>query len=256
MGHLIALLVALEREASGLRKRLALTPKEAVGLDGPVYAGRYRGCSLLLAPVGMGRRRAEVGAEAVLARYRVGVVISLGFSGALVERLQVGDLVLASDLRGIAGPGGDGIEPIVHRADPGLLRAATDALRATPLRVVSGPTVTTPGIVATPAEKREIARRTGALAVDMESYWLARAASARGGPFLALRAISDGQGDFVPPLPILDADGGLRTGRLAAYLIRNPVNLAALMQLARNAGRARRALTEGAACVCRAAVGC
>ena len=249
MGLLIALLVALEREASGLRKRLALTPKEAVGLDGPVYTGRYRGCSLLLAQVGMGRRRAEAGAEAVLARYRVGVVISIGFSGALVERLQVGDLVLASELRGIAGPGGGEIEPTVYRADPGLLRAAADALRATPLRVASGPTVTTPGIVATPAEKRELARRTGALAVDMESYWLARAASARRIPFLALRAISDGQGDFVPPLtPIVDADGGLRIGRLAAFLIRKPGNLAALMQLARNAGRARRALTEGAAC--------
>ena len=246
---MIALLAALEEEASGLRRQMALAPEGVAGLRGPAYAGRYQGRAVLLARTGMGRQRAEASAEAVLARYQVTAVISIGFSGALEGRLEVGDVVLASELIGITGPDGNEIEPTIYQADRGLLRAASEALRATPLHVVLGPTVTAPGIIATPAEKQGLGRQTGAVAVDMESYWVARAASDRGLPFLALRAISDAQGELLPPiLQIVDADGVPRARRLAAHLVREPGSLVALVKLARNAGRARRALTTGVAC--------
>jgi hypothetical protein len=161
----------------------------------------------------------------------------------------VGDLVLASELIGITGPGGSEIEPTIYQAHQGLLCAATEALGATPLRVALGPTVTTPGVITTPAGKQSLGRQTGAVAVDMESYWVARVASDRGIPFLALRAISDAQEDLLPPFhQILDADGNPRARRLAIHLIREPGSLVALLKLAGDAGRARRALTTGLAC--------
>jgi adenosylhomocysteine nucleosidase len=245
----IALLAALEEEASGLRRRMALAPEGLAGLDHPAYVGLYQRRPVLLAWTGMGRQQAEAGVEAVLARYEVTAVISIGYSGALEARLEVGDLVLASDLMGITDPGGCEIEPTVYPANQGLLRKATEALRATPLRVVLGPTVTAPGIIATPAGKQDLGRQTGAVAVDMESYWVARVASERNLPFLAVRAISDGQEDLLPPLDqILDADGKPGARRLAAHLIREPSSLVALVKLARNSGRARRALTTAVAC--------
>lgn len=185
---------------------------------------------------------------AVLARRHVTAVLSIGFSGALAGQLEVGDLVLASELIG-TDPAGNEIEPAIYQPNQGLLRAATEALNATSLRVVSGPTATTPGIITTPANKQDLGRRTGAIAVDMESYWVARLASERGLPFLALRAISDAQADLVPALhQVLDADGNPGVRRLVPHLIREPGSLVALLRLARNAGRARRTLTTGVAC--------
>lgn len=242
---MIALLVALEQEVSGLRRRLALTPEPA-RLPCPAYGGEYVGHSLLLALTGAGRQRAEAACNAILARYPVTAVLSLGFSGALDGRAQVGDLVLASELMGITGTNGHDVGPMVIRSDQQILRTAVEALRATPLRVLVGPTVTAPGIIATPVEKQDLGRQTGAIAVDMESYWVARAVVDRGLPFLALRAISDAQTDPLPPLDeVLDEDGIPSTRRLAAYLCREPGNLRALLKLARNAGRARRALIRG-----------
>ena len=115
--------------------------------------------------------------------------------------------------------------------------------------MVLGPTVTAPGIIATPAGKQGLGRQTGAVAVDMESYWVARVASERGLPFLALRAISDAQEDLLPPFDqILDANGNPEARRLAAHLIGEPGSLVTLVKLAQNARRARRALTTGVAC--------
>jgi nucleoside phosphorylase len=257
---MIVLLAALQEEASGLRRRMALAPERVAGLRRPAYAGLYQGRTVLLVRTGMGRQRAEAGASAVaaavLAHYQVTALISIGFSGALVGRLEVGDLVLASELIGLAGPGGDEIEPAIFQPDQELLRAASEALGATRLPMVLGPTVTAPGITTAPAGRQRLGRQTGAIAVDMESYWVAKAAATAataaadcGLPFLALRAISDTQEDLLLPFDqMADADGETSLRRLAAHLIREPRSLVTVVRLARNAGRARRALTTGVAC--------
>ena len=204
---------------------------------------------MLLAQTGMGQQWAGASVEAVLAHSQVTAVISIGFSGALERQLRVGDLVLASELIGITGSGGDEIKPTIYQADQELLHTAEEALRTTPLRVVLGPTVTAPSIIATPTGKQAMGRQTGAVAVDMESYWVAKAISDRGLPFLAIRAISDAQEEPLPPLyQILDEEGNPRVRRVAAHLLREPGSLTALVRLSRNAARARRALTTGVAC--------
>jgi adenosylhomocysteine nucleosidase len=247
---MIVLLAALEEEVSGLRRWMSLAPEAAAGLGDSAYTGQYRGKPVVLVVTGMGRQRAEEGVDAALARFPVTAVISIGFSGALARELRVGDLVLASELMGLTGSGGDEIEPTIYQADQELLRTAEQTLQTTPLRVVSGPTVTAPDIIATPAAKQDMGRQTGAVAVDIESYWIARAISDRGLPFLALRAISDTQEESLLPFHgILDEEGNPRARRLAAHLIRKPGSLVALARLARNASRARRALTTGVACV-------
>jgi len=109
--------------------------------------------------------------------------------------------------------------------------------------------VTTPDIITTPTGKQNLGSRTGAIAVDMESYWVARAISNRGIPFLAIRAISDTQEESLSILhEILDEEGNPIARRLAAHLIQKPGSVVALAKLARNAGRARRALTTGVTC--------
>ena len=242
---MIVLLAALAEEAAGLRRRMALVPEAVASIGGPAYTGQYCGKPVALVVTGMGQQRAEEGIGAVLAQLPVTAVISIGYSGALERQLQVGDLVLASELIGLTVPGGK-IEPTIYPADQELLRTAEETLQTAPLRVVSGATVTASRIITTPAAKRDIGRQTGAVAVDMESYWVARAVANRGIPFLAIRAISDTQEESLSLLhEILDEEGSPGARRLAAHLIRKPGSLIALARLAWNAGRARRSLTTG-----------
>jgi nucleoside phosphorylase len=83
---LIALLAALQEEASGLRRRMELVPERVAGLSRPAYVGLYQRRPVLLARTGMGRQRAT----AVLARYQVAAVVSIGFCGALEARSELG----------------------------------------------------------------------------------------------------------------------------------------------------------------------
>jgi 4-hydroxy-3-methylbut-2-enyl diphosphate reductase len=124
--------------------------------------------------IGMGPRRA---ARSAAGADRGRAVLVAGFCGALDEGLEPGDVVLASELR---DPAGD----MVETADPTILAGV---LRRGGLRVHVGPIASSERIVR--GERRRELSRTGALAVDMESAWLAPAVHDR--PFLTLRVVLD-----------------------------------------------------------------
>ncbi|HTU31057.1 MAG TPA: 4-hydroxy-3-methylbut-2-enyl diphosphate reductase [Solirubrobacteraceae bacterium] len=124
--------------------------------------------------IGMGPRRA---ARSAAAADRGRAVLVAGFCGALDDSLEPGDIVLASELR---DPAGD----TVATADPSILAGA---LRRGGLRVSVGPIASSERLVR--GERRRELSRTGALAVDMESAWLASAIHDR--PFLTLRVVLD-----------------------------------------------------------------
>jgi 4-hydroxy-3-methylbut-2-enyl diphosphate reductase len=125
--------------------------------------------------IGMGPRRAARSAQ--LAGEGVGgALLIAGFCGALDPDLEPGDVVLASELRGPTGT--------TACADPAILAGA---LRRGGLRVRTGPIASSQRLVR--RERRRALQRTGALAVDMESAWLAPAARDR--PLAALRVVVD-----------------------------------------------------------------
>ena len=127
--------------------------------------------------IGMGPRRAARSAAAANQLPPTRAVLLAGFCGALDETLEPGDIVLASELR---DPAGD----TVQTADPTILAGV---LRRGGLRVHVGPIASSDRLVR--GERRRELSRTGALAVDMESVWLAPAIHDR--PFLALRVVLD-----------------------------------------------------------------
>lgn len=123
---------------------------------------------------GMGPVRSRKSARA-LAREPARAVVVAGFGGALDPSLEPGDVVVADAVR---GP--DGNAP----CDSASLAAA---LREEGLRVVIG-TIASADHIVTGDERREMFTE-GACAVDMESAWLATAASGR--PFSVVRAVVD-----------------------------------------------------------------
>jgi adenosylhomocysteine nucleosidase len=94
------------------------------------------------------------------------------------------------------------------------------------------------------ATRRQLHATTQAHAIDLESGSVARVADAHGLPFAVVRAISDSADRDLPPAALLALDrrGTIDLARVLASLLRQPAQLPALLSLAVDAARARRAL--------------
>jgi 4-hydroxy-3-methylbut-2-en-1-yl diphosphate reductase len=125
---------------------------------------------------GMGPRRARAAAPRLLNRPGAALVV-MGFGGGLDEHSDVGDVVVAD---AVQGPDGE-------RVACAGAQQLTEALERHGLRVRSG-TVASVARIAM-GDARVQLREAGAIAVDMESVWLAPGAGDR--PFAVVRAISD-----------------------------------------------------------------
>jgi 4-hydroxy-3-methylbut-2-enyl diphosphate reductase len=125
---------------------------------------------------GMGARRAQA-AVPVLREDPAAALLVMGLGGGLHPDSRVGEIVVAD---AVYEPGGEQI--LCHGAD-----ALVRALQRTGLPVRRGPIVSVHKIAV--GETRAALSQAGALAVDMESAWLAPAA--RGRPFAVARVLSD-----------------------------------------------------------------
>jgi 4-hydroxy-3-methylbut-2-enyl diphosphate reductase len=134
-----------------------------------------RGAPLRVLRTGMGRRRSERAAERLAAEPASAVAVA-GLCGGLVPDLEPGDVVLASELST------EGEERLV--LDPEPLRCALEHLG---LAARVGRVACVDHVVR--GAERERLAEAGALAVEMESVWLAPGAAGR--PFAVLRVVLD-----------------------------------------------------------------
>lgn len=103
--------------------------------------------------------------------------------------------------------------------------------------------------VSKPDEKRLLAERTGAVAVDMESQAVVQAAYAAGVPSLVVRAIADPFDRAVPEWAsrTVKPDGSTDAAMIAGTLLRCPWELPALVRLGLDFRLALRSLRRVAA---------
>ena len=148
---------------------------------------------------GMGRRRARAAAGRI-GHASGNVVAVTGFAGALSPELEPGDVVVATEVRGADDP----VECAATELVASMLRRAG-------LRVHTGPIVSVPRVAF--GELRRRLADTGALAVDMESAWLARGCAGR--PWAVVRTIVDTPGRDLHH-PLATAAGALRAHRALA----------------------------------------
>ncbi len=181
---------------------------------------RFENETVVAGVIGVGRQRCLARLEAMLWDPTWARVLLIGFAGALDPSLRVGDLVRPGTLLSTAG------EPIVLGDGPALL------------------TVDSPATTA--AKKARLHRDSDAVAVDMESYHVARACRARDVAFGCLRAISDDAATDLPPalLDLVDDDGRPRPLAAISALTRRPTLLPAMARLQRASTRAADALAR------------
>jgi len=153
-------------------------------------------------------------------------LVSFGLAGALDLRFDPGDLVLAESV----------IDPARRRfAVDAAWRTRFDQATNDDFVCVGGLVAGTDRVLGTAEEKAALARETGAIAVDMESHWVAWAADNAGLPFLVVRAIVDRADQAVPDVASagIDADGRPRIWSVVGGLIRRPSAIGDVFRLAR-----------------------
>jgi len=161
-------------------------------------------------------------------------IVSFGIAGAIDPALKPGTLLLP--------------EAVIAQAD-GASFATDNQWReriAGRSACIDGRLLTLAEAVTTPAAKAGLFKKTGAVAVDMESAIAGRLAAERGLPFLVVRAIADDAGQSLPDAALagVDAEGVVRPWATLAALMRRPGDIGALMRLGRATGMARRRLTD------------
>ena len=130
---------------------------------------------------GMGPQK-SLAAAATLAAEPGDALLVLGFCGGLDAQARPGEVIVAEEVLATDDEGHEFV-----RADCDGAAQLSDALGAGGLSVRRGPIVGV-GKIAT-GERREQLREAGALAVDMESAWLASGAAGR--PFAVVRVVLD-----------------------------------------------------------------
>lgn len=248
MGGDLALMVALPEEARGILKSDRWSKAASSGSH-EIYERRAGGGKAVLIVSGVGRARAEAATRAVLDERSPSAVLSLGFAGGLVAGQRAGDLVVAQVLIPAGSVSNDDLKPRVSEAldaDRMLSDKAHGILATLGLRYRTGTCVTASRLVSRPETKMRLGSDNDALAVEMESFWVALACRERNVPFLAVRAVVD---TVERPLPDFiaasepDAGSGNRWRRGLPFMLR-PWSLPALIRLGSAASKARNSLAE------------
>jgi adenosylhomocysteine nucleosidase len=208
----IAVVVAMRRELAPLLRGV-----QAQQADGVEFFERE---SAVVAIGGIGRSAAHRAAEAVVAKYSPGMLISAGIAGALSPVLKVGDIVRS--------------------------RGAVDAVTGTVFSAGGDALVVTVSSVNGAVEKRTIAQRWKSVdVVDMEAAAVAEVAERRGIWFFAIKAISDEVDFLMPPVgQFVDGSGRFETLRFATYVAARPKWWSAVRQLNLNSRTASVKLCE------------
>ena len=130
---------------------------------------------------GIGASAGESLARSLQAPEKPSVVVSTGFCGGLSPDIAAGTIIIGSEIE---------LEGEKMTVDQSLVANAQHALSTAQLSFRVGRIVTT-DTVARSLRKKEELSRGGAIAVDMESSILYRAASAAETPFLPVRVVLD-----------------------------------------------------------------
>lgn len=194
---------------------------------------------IALLHTGVGQKVCRERIEPFLDRQRYDFLISSGFAGGVDPSLGVGDLLLAENF---SDPN------LLGRAQALLTSVGRDSVEpgATSFPIRAARLATVERIVESAAERAALAQKETAVAVDMETRWIAQACARRNIPLLSLRVISDtGAAPFPAPPGVLFDLVRQETDylKLTGYLARNPSSVVRLIRF----GRQIRAASENLA---------
>ena len=223
---MIAITFALPAESADFR-RLLTGRRDVVSNGVKAIHGQRHGKTIALLHTGVGQTACEERIGAFLRAQPLSCLISGGLAGGLSNNLSVGQLLVAENF-----------------ADRNFL--ATTRKLLTKHHAQFGTLHTAPTMVDKARERAALAVETGAVAVDMETEFIARECATLGIPLLSLRAISDTplQPFPVPPRVLFDqVRQKTPLASLVFYLTRHPISAIRMIGFLQRISHARRAMT-------------
>jgi len=225
---MIALFAAMDTEVHPLL--IPGSVRETSELNGfQVTSVDYDGVDAVVCRTGIGRS-AEAATAAVLDSGRFTAAISFGTAGGISPSLRAGSILLCDPVC-VSVDSGYCDEDGTMAAHGRLLEAVRTGLGSSGLSLLSGTSLTVDRAVLTVAEKQRLRDSYGHDVVEMESYWVGKAAAQRGVPFLTVRIVTDEVEDWLPEAALVRADGKVDYEALAIWARENPDEVALLSKL-------------------------
>ena len=192
---------AMEIEVEGLKKSMEIQREvQKAGME--FCEGLLHGCPVVVVRSGIGKVNAAICTQILIDEFQVEAVINTWFAGSLDARIDIGDIVISTDLVQ------HDVDAVNFGYEPGQIPqmdvfsfAADEALSALTekvcremnpdISVFCGRVVSGDQFVADKAVKERISGSFHGLCTEMEGAAIAQAAYLNEIPFVVIRAISD-----------------------------------------------------------------
>lgn len=166
------------------------------------YCGSLSGKEAVIVRSGIGKVNAAVCTQILCDDFKVTAVINTGIAGSLDAAIDIGDIVLSSDVlhhdmdaTGFGYPPGQipRMDTLSFKADDALVKTAADCCRKalSDVGVHIGRIVSGDQFISDKKVKERIIANFGGMCTEMEGAAIAQAAYINDVPFLIVRAISD-----------------------------------------------------------------
>lgn len=184
--------------------------KEAMAAEGPVnttrvgdlefHEGTASGVPVAVVQCGVGMVNAACCTETLVDRFGVDAVINTGVAGSLDDRIDIGDVLIATDAvnhvmdatnLGYAPGQTPDLDVLAFPADEGMRQAAEAVATQLGMRAHTGRVASGDRFVCDPADRARIASTFGARCCEMEGAAIAQVCHLAHTPCLIVRAISD-----------------------------------------------------------------
>lgn len=199
----IGIIGAMDLEIEGIRGIAnVISVKNIAGMD--FALGSMEGKNVVIAKCGVGKVNAACCTQIMSDMYGVDCVINVGVAGGLAKGLEIGDVVISSDVcqhdMDVTGLGyGLGIIPDMEcslfEADEKLTEAAKKALLTCGIKGMIGRVAGGDVFVCDGTLKEKIVNNFGAACCEMEGGAIAQVCYLNKLPFVIIRAISDSADD-------------------------------------------------------------
>lgn len=197
----IGIIGAMDKEVAGLKNEIKLKEiKKIGGIE--FYTGSLQGKEVVLLKSGVGKVNSAMATDILIREFKVDKIIFTGVAGAVNNKLNVGDVVISTDLsehdfdttafgEKIGNvPGSDNGK---FHADQKLISLAEISAQKVlgKNHVFRGVIVTGDQFIADKDKVKFLEKEFGAWAVEMEGASVAHVASLYNVPFVVIRAVSD-----------------------------------------------------------------
>jgi adenosylhomocysteine nucleosidase len=215
-----AILVAIPSEYNAIRKGIRLVGQPLEVAQHKVSIGYRKGEKVYVVKTGAGIINATSAMQALVTRYKIDRVISIGVAGSLNDDWKIGDVLIASDVvshqQGKETPAGfessehmptrhllsadyrkscEELRKMAVEITTEILRSAQSDKRIENLRVSvslrEGRLVSGDSFIASTAKRKWLRETFKADAVDMVSYGIAGVCEANAIPYIVIRLLSD-----------------------------------------------------------------